>query len=173
MKNFIENKNKNIGKKRVRIGKTDYKFLEFCQNLEGVFSALAEHLAEVHKGKKVAYISGIITSDGPDCVVRNIQNLRRYAEDFSCQKDLYVVSPVDVLNKVVLTRLQRTNEYRETDYRNFWKSVLESKLIDMLVMTPRWSKSQGAVIEYRTATTTNIEVIFIDGCKCEIKEVSL
>jgi len=61
----------------------------------------------------------------------------------------------------------------KTDYRNFWKSVLESKLIDMLVMTPRWSKSQGAVIEYRTATTTNIEVIFIDGCKCEIKEVSL
>jgi hypothetical protein len=67
--------------------------------------------------------------------------------------------------------LRKYNVYKEEHYRVFWKSVLESKVVDCIVMTPGWSRSTGAVIEYRTALSEKIEVIFINNCEVEVKKV--
>lgn len=166
MSNFTENKNKNIAK--IRNSKSPYKLLGLCQSLEEVTLSLVSYLSKIHASKKIVYVSGIITSDGQDFIKRNIRNLKRHTKDISCGTDSHVFSAVDALTSNVIENLRKHNHYTEEHYRVFWKTILESKVIDSIVMTPGWSRSSGAIIEYRTALSEKIEILFIDDCAVEV-----
>lgn len=111
--------------------------------------------------RQMGYVSGIITSDGPEFVERNIERLAYFTEELRGYKNFPIFSATDVFSQKLFERLDEmtleTNS-REEKFIRFWRDILESGFITDIFMTPRWEESKGAKDEYKTAKRLGLKI---------------
>lgn len=143
---------------------TIYQEIKESTNLIQVRDGLVRVFSNVEHttpNKHLGYVSGIISSDGPQYVKRNMQTLHTYTESLRTHSEFPIFSAVDVFGNGMHEKMEEiTFEYklREKHFITFWREVLESGHITDIFMTPRWDKSQGAIDEYNTAQKLGITI---------------
>lgn len=119
----------------------------------GVF----ERVRAERPGAQIAYVAGIVSSDGMEHFVRNVGVLVAYTEVVRrLRPDLAVFSSTDVFFDVELwKRLAR--ELGPNSFFEFWDDVLAAG-VGTVYMTPRSELSRGARRERETAQRLGLEV---------------
>jgi len=116
-----------------------------------------------HPGATIGFVSGIVTSDGPEHIARNLQTLSAYAHQIR-RGGLFgpnIISPADVFNIPLIAKFDNLGA-KESDYLKFWRELLRSRLIDFVFMTPGWKRSQGATQEYIIAKQLHLNILSIN-----------
>lgn len=98
-------------------------------------------------GDTITYVSGVVTSDGPEYIE---QNLKRLVENTIRIKKLtgsQAFSSGDVFDNEVFDQLEECKlpheQANELFYR-FWQEIVGCGLVDMVCLTPGWERSRGA-----------------------------
>ncbi len=102
----------------------------------------------------IAYISGIISSDGPSQIQKNITALKCYTDYYRRTQPFPVFSSSDIFNIQIEGKFSATQK----EWVTFWNNILMSGFITDLFLTPRWHCSQGAKEEYRTASIMGLKI---------------
>lgn len=134
------------------------------KSLDEVRDALERVFAKVKNGRnsRLGYVSGIITSDGPNFIQQNLTKLDRYTDFLRQQQDFPVFSARDIFSDELFTRL---NAYHlpPKDWEKFWREILSFGHVTDVFMTPRWESSRGATDEYDTAKKLGLRLHLVEG----------
>lgn len=125
-----------------------------------------EHLFDVFRATqkeghtRLGYVAGIITSEGPENIGRNIKRLATFTEQIRSQNDFPIFSSTDVFDDKLFARLD-ANGFKNSDWEVFWREVLkgdEKSIVTDIFMTPRWEISHGSQNEHKTAQEVGIKI---------------
>ena len=131
-----------------------------ANSLNEVRDRLAQMFAGVRQGEtmtKIGYVSGIISSDGPDHIQDNLKRLEEHAERIRMREQIAIFSPVDVFDDQLYARLNAA-QIPQINWQNFWREVLELGYVTDIFMTPRWKISSGSTDEHETAARLGIKI---------------
>lgn len=137
-------------------------------NLDQVKDAIVAAALEVKERQKTArlgYVSGIVGSEGPEHMQRNIAALARHTEIIRANVKYPVFSPTDIFSDQMYAQLEETGwpqEARRAAFIDFWRGVFEGVYITDIFMTPRWEKSEGAQDEHTMAKKMGIVIHYIE-----------
>lgn len=127
------------------------------------FEALFEKVEVVLRGAKdkspdgrVGYVSGIISSDGPEFLERNRRTLQEKTEKFRELYDFPIFSANDIFTPEFVDRLG----HKDAPYVFFWRRVLATGLVTDIFMTTGWERSRGASDEHLTANLLELDVVY-------------
>lgn len=123
---------------------------------EGLFNTFDE-IRISEKFNRIGYVSGIISSDGHEYVVRNMNILQESTEKLRNDYNFSIFSATDVFDDEVFSRIDAHNlPYEEWIY--FWRDILKAGYITDVFMTQRWEQSKGAIDEYETAEKLGLRI---------------
>lgn len=141
------------------------KVLVTATTLKEVKDILLPLLQQTHKKEqRIGYVAGILFSDGPLHVKRNIQALSDYTEFLRKQHSFSIFSPTDVFYNGLFPRLKESSfpeSARRIVFVSFWRDVLNSGFITDIFMTPRWQESSGATDEHNIAKEKGITIHYV------------
>ena len=113
-----------------------------------------------NESKRVGYVSGVITSDGPDMISRNVSVLQTHANQLREIHSFCIFSPTEVFTKPVMENINM-RRLTSKDLQKFWRNVLGAGYVTDVFMTPRWELSNGAKDELFTAQQLKLRVHYI------------
>ncbi len=125
----------------------------------GTYAQVRDAVCEVvgfvaSRERGITFVSGLISSDGPGLVDRNILVLSDFTDHIRRVSVVPVVSAADVFHKHLLDKYR---DQSKDDWFRFWRRVLDSG-VSLLMMTPRWHLSTGAKDEHEFAVARKIKV---------------
>ncbi len=109
---------------------------------------------------QIGYVSGIITSEGPEHIQRNILLLKTHAQRLREIHSFPIISAPDIFTSEVPIQIDSPNIPYQ-DWIQFWRDVLRSGYITDIFMTPRWEKSTGAKDEFQIANEEDMTIHYI------------
>lgn len=130
---------------------------------EGVLETFIEVKSKVPTSQ-IGYVSGIITSDGPEFIERNLKVLASNTEEIRKKHPFPVFSPTDIFDNALFARLMEMKlpvSEREAKFIAFWREVLKCGHVTDIFMTPRWELSKGARDEYETAKQLGLTIHYV------------
>jgi hypothetical protein len=133
--------------------------------LEETHAALLQALENIRTEfqiNKIGFVSGSITSDGPEHIQKNIEKLKNHTENLRGQFSFPIICCPDIF----IDEMNMFHEKNNTPYNDFvifWRNVLSSGYITDLFMTPGWEKSTGARDEHETAKKNNIIIHYLSS----------
>ncbi len=104
--------------------------------------------------QKIGYVSGVISSDGPKHIPKNIAVLDTYTEFYRMTIPFPAFSSSDIFYGKYTERFNLS----QSEWLTFWSSILKSGTITDVFMTPRWKISNGAVEEHKMAKELNLTI---------------
>lgn len=110
---------------------------------------------------RIGYVSGIISSDGPDKIAENRIRLNRITDLLRSTEQFPIFSAVDIFSDHIYEVCSRDGRKSNSDFINFWRSVLKTKLITDIFMTPRWEESEGATDEHNIAEQLGLNIHYL------------
>jgi len=124
---------------------------------DGVLIVLKELRNEGNQ--RIGYVSGLITSEGPENINKNVKRLIRFTNYIRSQNDFPIFSSTDVVSDALFKRLG-AQLFKQADWEEFWRDVLgsEERYVTDMFMTPRWEKSRGATDEHKTAKKVGMQI---------------
>ncbi len=135
-----------------------------CTDLDQVRECIVPILVSSKNGSdKLGYVAGMITSDGPEHIARNIKRLALFTETLRRMHGFPVFSATDIFDSGVYARLGvdlLDPKARQAEFQRFWRSVLETGQVTDIFMTPRWDLSEGAIDEHETAKKLGLTIHF-------------
>ncbi len=111
---------------------------------------------------RIGYVAGIITSDGPDNIDRNIRELLENTNRLRLEQEFPIFSAPDIFTKSVYRKINESGKVTEGNFIDFWDKVLRSGYVTDIFMTPRWDASRGAVIEHFTAEDMKLHIHYLN-----------
>lgn len=111
--------------------------------------------------KRIGYVSGIISSDGPDKIQENIERLKKYTDFVRASHKFPVFSATDIFTKQVYEVCNREREILNSEFIEFWRNLLETGFVTDLFMTPRWDESEGATDEHLIAEHLGLNIHYV------------
>jgi len=138
---------------------------------KGVLKALIK-IAGNSSTKKLGYVSGIITSDGPKLVKRNIERLGSHTERLRQKHPFPIFSAADIFTQEVFERVGAF-DLPSHRFLKFWREILGSGWVTDIFMTPRWEHSQGAKDEHEAAKELKLNIHYWtgeEGTKLKVKK---
>lgn len=142
--------------------------VEKATNLDKVFIGMLACFEMLRKRNplehRLGYVAGIITSDGPDHTMRNIEKLAEYTHKLRIALGFPVFSATDIFSVALFAKLQEMGlppSEREAQFIDFWRRILTSGHVTDILMTPRWEVSAGATDEHKTAMDRGIQVHYV------------
>ncbi|MFA7301277.1 MAG: hypothetical protein WC069_03140 [Candidatus Shapirobacteria bacterium] len=140
-----------------------FGYLKNGKNLDQISYLLIELLKEIHNegNENIGYVCGVISSEGPENIDKNLVRLENYTEQIRKQYDYPIFSQNDIFTPVVYKIIKESGATHD-DFEKFYQKVHGSGLITYLFMTPKWELSKGATDEYKTAQRCGIKVVFIE-----------
>ncbi len=120
----------------------------------GVIAVLVR---EKQKQGKVGYVSGIITSDGPEHIQENVKILEQRTREIAAREQMPVFSAVDVFDDDLFARL-KAETLPQSAWQKFWREILGSGQVTDIFMTQRWQVSTGSKDEHEAAMGNNLAV---------------
>ncbi|MBI2464747.1 hypothetical protein HYV64_01275 [Candidatus Shapirobacteria bacterium] len=139
------------------------EYLTEATDLSAIGHRLVEFLRclKSQGNPKIGYVAGMITSEGPEFVERNLLRLEKYTQQISKKYHFPVFSQNDIFTPEVYQLIKASGVTRE-EFEEFYRQVHGSGLITHLFMTPRWELSRGATDELNTAVMANLTIIYIE-----------
>lgn len=127
---------------------------------EALFGVFREYRQEGHT--RIGYVSGIVTSEGPENIERNVERLVKFTEHIKTEQNFPIFSSADVFDKRLFARLGAAN-LKNVDWEAFWQEIFEheEKFVTDMFMTPKWEKSRGATDEHRVAKKVGMNIVYI------------
>ena len=129
---------------------------EVCHYL----NTFLKQYSTAHTDKKIIFVTGVITSDGPEHVEENRKKLFTATECIRSKTDGFVFCWEHIFTDGVKARIN----YNEIPYEDFLvcsKDIIESCVLTDVYMTYGWERSTGARLEHDTALTKKIPVHYI------------
>ncbi len=119
-------------------------------------------LEEAHKkaNKRLGYVSGIISSDGPKNIARNVKKLEEYTERLREKNNFPIFSAADIFYSELFLRING-KDLKDHHFLKFWREILESGYVTDIFMTPGWERSIGAKDEHETARKMGIKIHYL------------
>lgn len=115
--------------------------------------------------KRLGYVAGIIASDGPDNIQRNIQLLGESVERIQTHIEFPIFSAIDVFGETGLwdkyIPLFIERKITDEDFMSFWRNVIYSGFITDIFMAPGWERSNGASDEEKIARIAGLKVYYL------------
>ena len=129
-----------------------------------LFSIVCTTLQEVkEKGQtRIGYVSGIISSDGPDKIQENIERLQRITEILRGNHKFPIFSATDIFTNEVYERCTKDSVLLNTDFIQFWRNLLGAGFVTDVFMTPRWEFSEGATDEHLVADELGLNIHYFN-----------
>lgn len=127
---------------------------------ESLLSLLREFTRQ-SGGSRLAFVSGILTSDGPGLASFHRRELLRYTGMLHRQLGIAIFCCQDVFSEdqeIFFTK----NGTRYRDWLVFWRSVLASGYVTDIYFIPGWHRSEGARDEYRAALRNGLRIYEIE-----------
>lgn len=112
--------------------------------------------------KRVGYVSGIITSDGPGKIAENSRKLYEHTENLRKKYDFPIFACTDIFTDEIFSKTS-ANNLTAVEWMAFWRNILNAGYITDVFMTPRWRESAGAKDEYETTRKLRLKIHYIDG----------
>lgn len=135
--------------------------IQTAQSLEEIRDGVLIAFGEIGKDfKRIGYVSGIITSDGPKFVKRNMENLLLYTESLRDKNNFPIFSAGDIFTEEVFERVDAFN-LPSHHFLKFWREILVSGWVTDIFMTPRWDESKGALDEHEVAEKQNLKIHYL------------
>ena len=134
-----------------------------ARTLDEVYAAIVgilRHLREDFSYPSIGYVSGVVTSDGPDKIGENLKRLQNIAVGLREEHFFPILSPPDIFSLALIERLEKGGIKGE-DFVQFWRSILFSGYITDIFMTPRWQESYGACDEHKTAMRIGLQIHYL------------
>ncbi|MEK7526237.1 MAG: DUF4406 domain-containing protein [Patescibacteria group bacterium] len=112
---------------------------------------------------RIGYVSGVITSEGPDKIAQNIQRLEKFTDHIRDQHDFPIFSATNVFDDTLFERIN-AHEIPQSEWWRFWQEVLgdQENYVTDIFMTPKWEISSGARDEHQTAQKIGMNIVYID-----------
>lgn len=133
------------------------------RSLKDIEEALIPLMAEYReKHDRLGYVSGVITTDGPEHVSANIQRLNDHTERLRAVHDFPIFAPTDVFTDFVYANVS-AESLSSTEFKQFWRNVLATGHVTDIFMTPRWEVSGGARDEHEAALELNLLIHYLNA----------
>jgi hypothetical protein len=129
------------------------------------FNKLCRDLRKDHE--QIGYVAGMVFSEGPENVKKNIDLLEKYTIGLRKKNDFPIFSSVDLFygnefyNQIEDTRLPYKE--RRVAFIAFYRKILQNTFLTDIFMTPRWQKSEGATDEHETAKKQKLTIHYVEG----------
>ncbi len=135
--------------------------IQKATTLQQLEDLLIKELNKIKKetGHSWQYVSGIITSDGPDKVVENSRILDEHTRRIESMYGLPTLSATVVFDDLIFAQIN-ADKIPYNNWLLFWRKILKSGVFETIHMTPRWEKSTGAKDELETAKELGLTVIY-------------
>jgi hypothetical protein len=118
---------------------------------------------EDYGATRIGYVSGVVTSDGPEFMLINTKILARYTDHLAKTSEIPLFAATDVLfNADFAPRLEKRPE---PEFYRFWRRILQSGYVTDILMSPRWRISNGAKDELEAAKEVGLRVHYLDDHK--------
>lgn len=132
------------------------------KNLDHVFQAVERSFAILKNSgiDRIGYVSGMITSEGPEHIAKNTKLLETNTLSIRSQVDYPVFSATCIFTNEIYSNLAEMNlpyAQREPQFIFFWRKVLSLGVTD-LHMTKKWDLSRGARDEHQTGQVLNLKI---------------
>ena len=134
--------------------------------LDDVQRAIIHFLREVCRatpGVGFHYVVGMISSEGPEHIPRNLERLTAYTHAVRGHHGPYAFSARSIWTDGLFGRIGETKGMTTQDWMPFWRGVMESGCTAALHLCPRWEQSHGARDEVETAQRLGIPIFLLDG----------
>lgn len=135
---------------KIDFGKEVGRVVGTAKNLDEVLKKLVAFFKFLDS-QRMGYVAGVITSDGPGLVQRNVEMLKKYTERVRLAQSFPVFSSTDVFGETGLWERLAAKNYSYQDWVLFWRKVLGRGKITDIFMAPSWERSVGARDEWETA----------------------
>ena len=135
-------------------------YLTNIHNLDSIQAAVDRFLREYEPDrvdKRVGYVSGIISSDGPEHIAQNTERLARYAHYLRSLHDFPIFAYTDIFTDQIYGRVG-AERLSSDEWLIFWRKILNLGHVTDIFMTPRWDVSLGAQDEYKTAQELGLRI---------------
>lgn len=132
---------------------------------EGVLQVL-NGVRERGQKQQIGYVSGIISSEGPKNIPRNMRRLEAYTDLIRKQYSFPIFSATDVFGNGMHGKLEEfyfEAELQQKHFMDFWEAVLTAGHVTDMFMTPRWEVSSGAKDEFRIARETGMRLYIVES----------
>lgn len=143
-------------------GYPDYFLVQDSENFDILFErtlVVLKRLKEESPDGRLGYVSGIISSDGPEFLEKNRKILQEKTEKYRKEHDFPIFSANDIFTPDFVDRLG----HDAPPYVSFWRKILNSGLVTDVVMTKGWKRSKGATDEHTTAEINSLNIIYEEG----------
>lgn len=111
---------------------------------------------------QIGYVAGILTSDGPQNIDKNVKRLRKFTDKIRAENGYPIFSSTDVISDHLFKKLG-AKLFERADWEEFWREVLgtKEKFVTDIFMTPRWQESRGATDEHKTAKENGLKIHYL------------
>ncbi len=135
-----------------------------AKNIEEVKTILLNVLKSARENgvERIGYVAGLITSEGPENIDKNVKRLIRYADDIRSKNNFPIFASTDVISDDLFTKLGM-EKIAAADWEEFWRDILGSGYVTDIFMTPRWEISKGSISEHNNAKNFNLQIHYITG----------
>lgn len=134
------------------------------QEIVTSFNNLCKSLYE-NGDKRIGYVAGILFSEGPEHVQKNIHILQKHTEKVRAEHQFPVFSSVDLFYTNEFYDQIKDTKLPYAEKRNaffaFYREILSNSYITDIFMTPRWELSQGATDEHNTAKKQKLIIHYV------------
>lgn len=110
---------------------------------------------------RIGYVAGVITSDGQDKLLSNLETLKKYTQKLREINDYPIFSSTDIFSEEVAKNIE-IERYSQKDWLKFWQDIVGSGYVTDIFMTPRWKESRGARDEYDTANEHKLNIHLVE-----------
>lgn len=112
--------------------------------------------------QRIGYVAGLVTSEGPENIDKNVRRLAKFTEHIRTQNDFPIFSSTDVISDELFERLG-LEEFQKTDWEKFWRDILgaEERFVTDIFMTPRWEASRGSRDEHKVAKEVGMQIHYL------------
>ena len=138
-------------------------FLDHVYQLDDVHPAV-DHFFRQYQvdraDRRLGYVAGIITSDGPEQIPANLERLELYTDYLRTIHPFPLFACTDIFTTAVFDRVGAAR-LTSQEWLVFWRKILHQGHVSDVFMTPRWEVSVGAQDEYTTAQELGLQIHFV------------
>ncbi|MBP9817176.1 hypothetical protein KBC75_00280 [Candidatus Shapirobacteria bacterium] len=109
---------------------------------------------------QIGYVSGIISSEGPENIPKNLKRLDKYTKNLRRLHHFPIFSQNDIFSDDVYEAIKKSGA-THSDFEDFYRRVHGSGFITHMFMTPKWELSLGATDEHKTALQSALKLIYL------------
>ncbi len=135
--------------------------LKNAGTFDDIFVVLFNLFKEVRlDSPRLGYVSGIVSSDGPEKITRNLERLSIYSIKVGHKYKFPVFSSGDIFGPELMARVLKDGP-DERAFQKFWREILETGFISDIFMTPEWERSVGAADEHEIAKKLKLQIHYL------------